>query len=58
VPWPRDSSEDDGVVIAPGIDAEGHGIMVVLDAASWTEAARVQLPFGVANRFHGLWMQS
>jgi carlactone synthase/all-trans-10'-apo-beta-carotenal 13,14-cleaving dioxygenase len=55
---PGSSAEDDGVVLAPGVDAEGHGIMVVMDAATWTETARVQLPFGVPNRFHGMWLSN
>lgn len=53
---PGGSAEDDGVVLAPGVDAEGRGMMLVMDAATWTEAARVQLPFGVPNRFHGMWL--
>eukprot|EP00878_Enallax_costatus_P013309 GHUV01013914.1.p1 GENE.GHUV01013914.1~~GHUV01013914.1.p1 ORF type:complete len:366 (+),score=113.14 GHUV01013914.1:1044-2141(+) len=56
VPRPGSSAEDDGVVLAPGVDAEGKGFMLVMDAASWTELARVQLPYGIPNRFHGTWM--
>lgn len=58
IPRPGSSTEEDGVVVAPGIDAEGRCLMVVLDPATWTEAARVQLPFGVPNRFHGMWLPS
>jgi len=43
-------------VVAPGVDTQGCGMMLVMDAASWTETARVQLPFGVPNRFHGTWL--
>lgn len=58
VPRPGSSSnaEDDGVVLAPGVDAEGKGFMLVMNAATWTELARVELPYGVPNRFHGTWM--
>ena len=56
VPRPRSAAEDDGVVLAPGVDAEGKGFMLVMDAASWTELARVQLPYGIPNRFHGTWI--
>jgi hypothetical protein len=58
IPRPGSTAEEDGVVVAPGIDAQGRGLMVVLDPATWTEAARVQLPFGVPNRFHGMWLPS
>lgn len=56
VPRPGAVAEDDGVVLAPGVDAEGRGMLVVLAADSWAELARVTLPFGVPDRFHGLWL--
>lgn len=55
---PCSSAEDDGVVVAPGVDADGNGFMLVMDAATWTETACVQLTFGVPNRFHGIWLSS
>lgn len=56
VPRPGAAAEDDGVVVAPGVDGEGRGFVLVMDAGSWTELARVQLPFAVPNRFHGIWL--
>jgi carlactone synthase/all-trans-10'-apo-beta-carotenal 13,14-cleaving dioxygenase len=53
---PGASSEDDGVVLAPGVDAAGGTFALVMDAASWTELARVHLPFSTPNRFHGIWV--
>ncbi|WIA29067.1 hypothetical protein OEZ86_011578 [Tetradesmus obliquus] len=53
---PGASAEDDGVVLAPGVDAAGGTFVLVMDAASWTELARVQLPFTTPNRFHGIWV--
>jgi carotenoid cleavage dioxygenase-like enzyme len=54
---PGAKDEDDGVVIAPGVTVDGRGLMLVLDAHSWSELAQVELPFSVPNRFHGLWMK-
>lgn len=53
---PDSSAEDEGVVLAPGVDAEGNAFMLVMDATRWTELARVQLPYGTPYRFHGTWM--
>lgn len=58
VPRPGATAEDDGVVLAPGIDADGRGIMLVMQAGSWTELARVTLPWALPNRFHGCWLPS
>lgn len=45
----------DGVVLAPGVTADSRGMMLAMDAATWPEEARVELPFGVPKRFHGMW---
>lgn len=54
---PDGSAEDDGVVLAPGVDAAGCTFLLVMDATNWTELARVQFPFGTPYRFHGIWLQ-
>ncbi|MBO6934589.1 MAG: carotenoid oxygenase family protein [Deltaproteobacteria bacterium] len=54
VPDPRAASEDEGVVISLVLD--GHrerSLFVVLDAKSFTERARIELPLFVPQGFHG-----
>lgn len=53
---PGSNAEDDGVVVAPGVSASGQSFMLVMDAATWTELARVELPYGTPYRFHGTWI--
>lgn len=53
---PGAQSEDDGVVLCPGVSPDGSGMVVVLDAKSWTELGRAELPFGTPYRFHGIWL--
>ncbi len=50
---PGGSSEDAGVVLNLVMGADGRSFLLVLDAASWTELARAQLPLGLPYRFHG-----
>jgi carotenoid cleavage dioxygenase-like enzyme len=44
------------VVIAPCTGPGASSFVVVLDAGSWQEVARVELPFVSPNRFHGQWL--
>jgi carlactone synthase/all-trans-10'-apo-beta-carotenal 13,14-cleaving dioxygenase len=46
-------AEDDGVVLSLVADAAGGSFLLVLDAGSFTELARAQLPHGVPYGFHG-----
>jgi carotenoid cleavage dioxygenase-like enzyme len=36
--------------------ADGKSFLLVLDARSWTEVARAQLPFAIPYRFHGTFL--
>jgi len=56
VPRPGGTAEDDGVVVAPVMGADGRSFLLVLDAARWTEVARAALPYGAPYRFHGTWL--
>ncbi|KAJ9519481.1 hypothetical protein QJQ45_000569 [Haematococcus lacustris] len=53
---PGSTAEDDGVVISIVMGPEGRSFLVVLDATSWQEVARAQLPFAVPYRFHGTFL--
>jgi carotenoid cleavage dioxygenase-like enzyme len=54
VPSPSASSEDDGVVLSVVLDAaEGRSMLLVLDAASFTELARAEVPHAIPFGFHG-----
>lgn len=51
---PDASAEDQGVVLAVMLDAEAeHSFLLVLDAQSFTEVARVELPHPLPFDFHG-----
>ncbi len=57
MPRPGGEAEDDGVLlslVSPGAGGRGH--LLVLDARTWQEAARVELPVPVPYRFHGAWL--
>lgn len=58
MPRPGGTEEDDGVVLAPGVDRDGTSIVIVLDAKSWTQLACVSLPFDTPYRFHGIWLNA
>lgn len=45
--------EDDGVVLSIVAAAEGGSFLLVLDAKSFEEVARAQLPHGIPHGFHG-----
>ncbi|KAG2445530.1 hypothetical protein HXX76_000145 [Chlamydomonas incerta] len=54
VPRPGATEEDDGVVLSLLTRGDGGGSqLLVLDGRTFTEAARLQLPFAVPFRFHG-----
>jgi len=51
---PNGSSEDDGVVLSVVLDPDAErSFLLVLDAASWTERARVTVPHAIPFGFHG-----
>lgn len=51
---PNPDSEDDGVVLSVMIDADNEkSFLVVLDAESFEEMARVEVPHVIPNGFHG-----
>jgi carotenoid cleavage dioxygenase-like enzyme len=54
VPAPDAAGEDDGVVLSVALDADrGRSALVVLDAGSFTELARVEVPHAIPFGFHG-----
>ena len=54
VPAPGGSAEDDGVVLSVVLDSgAGRSALVVLDAATFTELARAEVPHAVPYGFHG-----
>ena len=46
-------AEDDGVVMSFVAAAEGGSFLLLLDARSFAEIARVRLPHGIPYGFHG-----
>jgi len=53
VPRPGAVEEDDGVVLSVIMQADGKSALLVLDGQSFSEIARVVLPYGLSNGFHG-----
>jgi carotenoid cleavage dioxygenase-like enzyme len=54
VPAPESGSEDDGVVLSVVLDTtERRSFLLVLDAASFTELARAEVPHAIPFGFHG-----
>jgi carotenoid cleavage dioxygenase-like enzyme len=53
---PQASAEDDGVVLVPGVGAGGGTFVAVLDAQSWAELGRAEMPFSTPYRFHGIFL--
>jgi carlactone synthase/all-trans-10'-apo-beta-carotenal 13,14-cleaving dioxygenase len=53
VPRPGAEEEDDGVVLAVIMQADGKSALLVLDGQSFSEVARAVLPYGLSNGFHG-----
>lgn len=51
---PGRTAEDDGVVLSVVLDApRGTSFLLVLDAATFTELARAELPHPVLFGYHG-----
>ena len=46
-------AEDDGAVLAMVTGADGGSFLLILDAASFEEVARVTMPIGLPYGFHG-----
>lgn len=53
---PGATNEDDGVVISTVSTMDGEGYVLLLDAATFEEIARLQLPYGIPFGFHGCWI--
>ncbi|MFB6099341.1 MAG: carotenoid oxygenase family protein [Salinibacter sp.] len=54
VPHPDGSAEDDGVVLSVVLDPEAErSFLLVLDAASFDERARAEVPHAIPFGFHG-----
>ena len=54
VPAPHSAAEDDGVVLSIVLNAaEGNSFLLVLDAASFTEVVRAEVPHHIPFGFHG-----
>jgi beta,beta-carotene 9',10'-dioxygenase len=54
VPAPEPTSEDDGVILSVVLDTtEQRSFLLVLDAATFTELARAQVPHVIPFGFHG-----
>lgn len=57
VPRPGGRDEDDGVCLSMAIEEEAErSVVLVLDAATMTELARVRLPLHVPFHFHGVFL--
>ena len=54
VPAPGADGEDDGVVLSVVLESgAGHSSLLVLDATTFTELARAQVPHAIPYGFHG-----
>ena len=54
VPAPDAAGEDDGIVLSVALDADqGRSTLLVIDARSFTELARAQVPHAIPFGFHG-----
>ncbi len=53
---PDATTEDEGVILSVVLDArESHSFLLVLDAASFTEIARAEVPQHIPFGFHGIY---
>lgn len=43
-------------MVSPCVGADGKAFVLFMDAASWQELARAQLPYSTPYRFHGVWL--
>ena len=48
--------EDDGVVMSVMVGADGKSFLLVLDARTFAETARAEMPYGVPYGFHCAFM--
>jgi carotenoid cleavage dioxygenase-like enzyme len=56
---PEADAEDEGVVLSPVLDGRsGRSFMLVLDAESFTERARAEVPHHIPFHFHGSFFSS
>jgi beta,beta-carotene 9',10'-dioxygenase len=54
IPAPKPDSEDDGVILSVVLDTTQHrSFLLVLDAATFTELARAEIPHAIPFGFHG-----
>jgi carotenoid cleavage dioxygenase-like enzyme len=54
VPSPGGTAEDDGVILSAVLDAESRrSFLLVLDAASFEELGRAEVPHAIPFGFHG-----
>ena len=57
-PGAADEDETDGVLLVDCQGADGHAVFVILDAASFTEVARVVLPYRHCWSYRNTWIQA
>ena len=56
---PGATGEDEGVVLSVVLDGKlGHSFLLVLDAASFAELARVEVPHQIPFGFHGIYTRT
>lgn len=54
VPAPETANEDDGVILSVVLDTrKGASFLVILDASTFGELARAELPHHIPFGFHG-----
>ena len=60
LPRPDAAAEDetDGVLLVDCLGADGRAVFVILDAASFTEVARVVVPYRHCWSYRNTWVQS
>lgn len=56
IPKPGAAAEDEGVVLSMCVAADGKAFVLFMDAASWKELGRAELPYNTPYRFHGVWL--
>ncbi len=53
---PGATGEDEGVILSVVLDGtQGHSFLLVLDATSFTEMARAEVPHTIPFGFHGFY---
>lgn len=57
IPKPGAAVEDEGVVLSQCVAADGKAFVLFMDAASWKELGRAELPYSTPYRFHGVWLR-